>query len=248
MLHAVRGAMGIRTPDLLNAIEALYQLSYDPETKIKVKHRPVPLAIWKDAGGSGGGAEVLDFQLEADALAVFVADEFEGDVPGGAGEVVARSVEVDGGEEIVASAHAEADVFFFQYIGSVHRGDGAGVEQRGGVAHAAGFEQREFFEVGVFEFGHVDARVEFKAGDQILRLQAASSGGGKLLAEIGEVLSGDAQSGGHVVSAERTEQFGAVAEGFDEGKSGDAAPAAVSIAPVVESYDNGGTMVFAAEA
>ena len=23
--------MGIRTPDLLNAIEALYQLSYDPE-------------------------------------------------------------------------------------------------------------------------------------------------------------------------------------------------------------------------
>ncbi len=26
------GAMGIRTPDLLNAIEALYQLSYDPET------------------------------------------------------------------------------------------------------------------------------------------------------------------------------------------------------------------------
>jgi hypothetical protein len=34
MLHALRGAMGIRTPDLLNAIEALYQLSYDPE-KIK---------------------------------------------------------------------------------------------------------------------------------------------------------------------------------------------------------------------
>ena len=30
MLHALRGAMGIRTPDLLNAIEALYQLSYDP--------------------------------------------------------------------------------------------------------------------------------------------------------------------------------------------------------------------------
>lgn len=25
------GAMGIRTPDLLNAIEALYQLSYDPK-------------------------------------------------------------------------------------------------------------------------------------------------------------------------------------------------------------------------
>ena len=27
------GAMGIRTPDLLNAIEALYQLSYDPEKR-----------------------------------------------------------------------------------------------------------------------------------------------------------------------------------------------------------------------
>ena len=32
MLQAALGAMGIRTPDLLNAIEALYQLSYDPET------------------------------------------------------------------------------------------------------------------------------------------------------------------------------------------------------------------------
>jgi hypothetical protein len=27
-----RGAKGNRTPDLLNAIEALYQLSYDPVT------------------------------------------------------------------------------------------------------------------------------------------------------------------------------------------------------------------------
>ena len=32
MLQAAFGAMGIRTPDLLNAIEALYQLSYDPQT------------------------------------------------------------------------------------------------------------------------------------------------------------------------------------------------------------------------
>ena len=30
-LQTSSGAMGIRTPDLLNAIEALYQLSYDPE-------------------------------------------------------------------------------------------------------------------------------------------------------------------------------------------------------------------------
>ena len=29
------GAMGIRTPDLLNAIEALYQLSYDPKCLIR---------------------------------------------------------------------------------------------------------------------------------------------------------------------------------------------------------------------
>ena len=36
-LQAAPGAMGIRTPDLLNAIEALYQLSYDPETK---NHKP----------------------------------------------------------------------------------------------------------------------------------------------------------------------------------------------------------------
>jgi hypothetical protein len=31
------GAMGIRTPDLLNAIEALYQLSYDPKREPKEK-------------------------------------------------------------------------------------------------------------------------------------------------------------------------------------------------------------------
>lgn len=30
--------MGIRTPDLLNAIEALYQLSYDPLSEGKIKH------------------------------------------------------------------------------------------------------------------------------------------------------------------------------------------------------------------
>ena len=28
--------MGIRTPDLLNAIEALYQLSYDPAYEISI--------------------------------------------------------------------------------------------------------------------------------------------------------------------------------------------------------------------
>jgi hypothetical protein len=32
--------MGIRTPDLLNAIEALYQLSYDPLNEGKNKARP----------------------------------------------------------------------------------------------------------------------------------------------------------------------------------------------------------------
>jgi len=197
---------------------------------------------------SGGGAEVLDFELEADALAVFVADEFEGDVPGGAGEVLARAVEVDGGEEFFASTDAEADVFFFEHIGAVHGCDGVGVEKRRGVAHAAGFEQGQFLEVGVFQLGDVDACVEREAGNKVLRLQPAAGGGGKFFAEVGEVLSGDAQSGGHVVTAERTEQFGAVAEGFDEGKGGDAASAAVSITLVVESNNNGGPMVFAAEA
>ena len=191
---------------------------------------------------------MLDFELEADALAVFVADEFEGNVPRSPGEVLARAVEVDGGEEFFASAYAEADVFFFEHVGAVHGGDGAGVEKRRGIAHAAGFEQGQLFEVGVFEFGDVDACVQREARDEILRLQAASSGGGKLFAEIGEVLSGDAQSGCHVVTAERAEQLGAVAEGFDKGKGSDAASAAVSITLVVESYDNGGSMVFAAEA
>ena len=30
LVNLLGGAMGNRTPDLLNAIEALYQLSYDP--------------------------------------------------------------------------------------------------------------------------------------------------------------------------------------------------------------------------
>ena len=112
----------------------------------------------------------MDFELKADALAVFVADEFEGDVPGGAGEVLARTVEINGGEEFFASADAEADVFFFEHVGAVHGCDGAGVEKRGGVTHAAGFEQGQFFEVRVFEFGNVDACVEREAGNQVLRL------------------------------------------------------------------------------
>ncbi len=45
--EAGRGAMGIRTPDLLNAIEALYQLSYDPLNEEEVKHPGMRLAIWK---------------------------------------------------------------------------------------------------------------------------------------------------------------------------------------------------------
>ena len=43
MLHALRGAMGIRTPDLLNAIEALYQLSYDPINYLQLKQAPLVL-------------------------------------------------------------------------------------------------------------------------------------------------------------------------------------------------------------
>ena len=37
--------MGIRTPDLLNAIEALYQLSYDPKRCIVG-----PANCWNDGG------------------------------------------------------------------------------------------------------------------------------------------------------------------------------------------------------
>ncbi len=38
--------MGIRTPDLLNAIEALYQLSYDPK-RVTMKYRQ---AVFCDGG------------------------------------------------------------------------------------------------------------------------------------------------------------------------------------------------------
>ena len=191
---------------------------------------------------------MLDFELERDALTVFVADEFEGDVPRGAGEVVAGAVKVDGGEDFVAAADAEADVFFFEHIGSVHGGHGAGVEERGGVAHAAGFEEGEFFEVGLFQLGDIDAGVEFEAGDEVRGLQAASGGGGEFFAEVGEILPRDAQAGGHVVSAEGSEQLGAVPEGFDEGEALDAASAAVAFAAFVEADDDGGAVVFAAEA
>ena len=98
----------------------------------------------------------------------------------------------------------------------------------------------------VFEFGDVDACVEGEAGYQILRLQASSGSGGKFFAEVGKILPRDTQPRSHVVSAEGTQQFGAVAEGFDEGKGGDTASAAVSAAFVIEADDNGGSMVFAA--
>ena len=45
--------MGIRTPDLLNAIEALYQLSYDPLNEGKIKHDPEFLATSFATGRSG---------------------------------------------------------------------------------------------------------------------------------------------------------------------------------------------------
>ena len=44
--------MGIRTTDLLNAIEALYQLSYDPLNEGKIKHYPEFLATSFAAGRS----------------------------------------------------------------------------------------------------------------------------------------------------------------------------------------------------
>jgi hypothetical protein len=38
------GAEGVRTPDLLNAIQALYQLSYDPIRKPRNLKSPPPLS------------------------------------------------------------------------------------------------------------------------------------------------------------------------------------------------------------
>ncbi len=79
-------------------------------------------------------------------------------------------------------------------------------------------------------------------------MQAASGGGGEFFAEVGEILPRYAQAGGHVVSAEGSEQLGAVPEGFDEGEALDAASAAVAFAAFVEADDDGGAVVFAAEA
>jgi hypothetical protein len=53
----VSGAMGIRTPDLLNAIEALYQLSYDPvcEGRIRcVMERRLATGFFRTCRVSGG--------------------------------------------------------------------------------------------------------------------------------------------------------------------------------------------------
>lgn len=100
----------------------------------------------------------------------------------------------------------------------------------------------------MLEVGDVDAGVEFEAGDEVLWLQAASGGGGEFFAEVGEVGARDAQAGGHVVSAEGSEQLGAIAEGFDEGERIDAASATMSFAGLVETNDDGRAVVFAAEA
>ena len=128
------------------------------------------------------------------------------------------------------------------------RGDGTGVEERGGVAHAAWLEQREFLEVGLLEFGHIDPGVEFESWHEIIGLQSASGRGFELVAEHGKVGAGDAQTGGHVVSAEGSEPLGAVPEGLDERKAGDAASAAMAVPRVIETDDDGGAVVFAAQA
>ena len=186
--------------------------------------------------------------MQAHALTVFVAHELEGDVPWGTGEIIAGTVEINGTEEFFASAHAEADVFLLEHIGSERRGHGTGVEKRCGVADAAGFEQGEFFEMGLFEVGNIDEGVEFDARLEVLGLQAAAGGFDEPLPEGREIFFVDAQAGCHVVTAEWAEQVGAVGERFDQRQSLDAASAAVTVARLVKAYDNGGPVVFAAEA
>ena len=48
-LHFLGGGKGIRTPDLLTASQALYQLSYTPEGRIRLPARPAP----SESSGSG---------------------------------------------------------------------------------------------------------------------------------------------------------------------------------------------------
>ena len=190
---------------------------------------------------------MLNLELKAHSLTVFVADELEGHIPRRAGKIVAGTVEINGGQQFIASAHTETNMFFLQHVRSVHRCHRARVKERCGIPHAAGFEQRKFLQMVLLEVGHIDARIEFETGNKILRLQTASCRGGKLFAEVGKVRASHAQSGSHVVSAEWSEQLGAVTERFDQGKRIDAASAAVSVARAIEPDDNGRPVVFAAE-
>lgn len=51
------GAEGDRTPYLLNAIEALYQMSYDPDTAERLRPVTMPLFWFKQCHCEGSGAE-----------------------------------------------------------------------------------------------------------------------------------------------------------------------------------------------
>ena len=45
-IEFIGGVEGDRTPDLLNAIQALSQLSYDPESQLRIINYELPLGNW----------------------------------------------------------------------------------------------------------------------------------------------------------------------------------------------------------
>ena len=191
---------------------------------------------------------MLDFELEADALAVFVAHKFEGDIPRGAREVGTGPVEINGSKEVFTPPHAKADMFFLEDIRAVNRGDILRVENRRGIADTAGLKERELLEMALVKVGHVNAGVELEARNKILQLQATGGGSGKSLAKALEIIPRDPKAGSHVVSAKRPEQVSAVTQGLDERKRLNAAPASMSIAGAIKADNNGGAVVLAAEA
>ncbi len=185
---------------------------------------------------------MLNFKLQPNLLAKFIADEFECHIPRGAGKVVAGSVEINGGKRFVASLNAKANVFFLEDVGTAKRCHVLRVKNWRRISHATGFEQRKFLEVILVQVGNIDPHIETQSGNKTGDLQFGGGGGVETSAEKIEVFTMYTQPGGHVMPAKGTQQIGTLTQRLHQRQTFDAAPAAVTLAGLIKTDNQGRTM------
>ena len=193
-------------------------------------------------------SEVLDLQLETDALTVFVANDFEGDIPWCWGKVVVGAIEPNGGKGFLATTHPKANVLFLEYIGALRGGNAVRVENRRRISHATGLQQGQLLKVRLFESRHLNEGIEFQSWNEVVRFEALSRRFYKMPTELVKVAALDAEAGRHVMAAKGAQPLGAVTQGFHERESIDTAPTPMAFTVFIEADDQCRAVILAAEA